>query len=447
MNCQHKKQKMTVSDSRPLLAEKILFSGAQIGNCTQDKCVEVYNTFCNALEEAGVQPNQVVVLSDLKPTEILLAAAAVWSVDAVPFPISNGNFNTIADFVVSEFEVKSGPRIDYQFTEFDRRGLENTAVLHQTSGSTGSPKIARRSINSIMSEAVGYWDGLDLSPSTAVRVPIPLTHSLGWGVAISSALRGCRLMLDPVRLPSRLSREIDTGEFSILALTPSLASVLTQTKPQGTSLLSAALIGAGAVSDKFLRIFSERFGVVPTLGYGSTETGGTLIGSMGIGKPISGIEIISPAENEQGELVLRMPSPVLGYVGEAPQMSNDWRTGDIVRRAPDGSFLYIERMDGGLRINSRFIDTAPYKAVLAQLPCVDDFVFLSIPTENSPELEEFFVVVESREVSLQQISSAFQSLADNRVACRIAVIENFPRNELGKLDYNKLVRFIRRGRV
>jgi acyl-CoA synthetase (AMP-forming)/AMP-acid ligase II len=424
--------------TRRYLAQKALAAGAIIGLSSVHRENPFISALCRRLDEAGVGSGMVVALANLSAAETLLATVAIWSADAVPFPLPPDKPAPFCNFIVS-----AGPHVELANGMPDYRGLEHAAVLHQTSGSTASPKVARRSVNSVLTEAAGYHRGLELGPSDVVRIPVPVTHSFGWGIAISAMLCGCRVLPQLVRLPSILAAEVDAGEISKLALTPPLARLLTETRLAGSPRLLAAIVGAGTVSEDLVHCFHKRFGVRVTIGYGSTETGGTFIGSSGIGRPIDLIEITNPAQGEKGELVLRLPSPALGYVGEAPPSTCEWRTGDLVDRSGGHQVRYIARMSGSLRVNSQFVETEPYKAVLAGLSDVKDVVFLVLPGAEFPEIEELCVAVASRTLSVQQVTDALLSFVDRSLACRVFVFEQLPKNELGKLDRSELIRLIR----
>jgi acyl-coenzyme A synthetase/AMP-(fatty) acid ligase len=394
----------------------------------------------NGLEKAGVRPEAVVGLVGLSPAETLLATVVAWHLDLVPFPAPSSSSVSECDFVVS-----MGPGIGVGGGLTDRRGLNATGVLHETSGSTGPPKVARRSLDSILTEAEGYRAGLGLAAKDDVRVPVPVDHSFGWGVAISALMSGCHVNASPIRLASRLARELDSGEVSKVVMTPQVARLATEARRTGTPRLSVALVGAGKVTADLAVAFLERFGVTITVGYGSTETGGTFLGASGIGSPIKSVSVLAPPVGSRGELVLRLAWPPLGYLGEPPSEGSVWRTGDIVDRAGDG-IQFVGRNDSRMRLNSRFVNVDGQIAVLRNLAAVDDFAFMVLPGADRPEVEELYAVVETRTLSSKQIGTALATAADRDAPCRVFTCERFPRNAVGKPNRAELVRLIRTGR-
>ncbi|RQR40634.1 hypothetical protein DIE22_05075 [Burkholderia sp. Bp9142] len=428
------------SDSRRCLADMACRSGACIDASPVGERNGFVSILSRCLDEAHVRAADVVALEGLSAAETLMAMVAAWRVEAIPFPVPHGMPIPYCDFVVT-----AGPRVAPGNGMPDHRGLAQTAMLHLTSGSTAHPRVVRRSVASVLIEAAGYERGLCLRRSDAVRVPVPVTHSFGSGVAVSSLLCGCHVLVDPVRIPSRLAAEVDAGGISTLVLTPPLARLVTETRPLGPPRLVTALVGAGTMTDELSRRFRERFGISPTFGYGSTETGGTFIGLAGIGNPIDAIDIVEPAPGSAGELVLRLPSPLSGYVGETPPSNREWRTGDLVDRTIGGVVHYVGRKAGPLRVNGRFVDIAPYEAALSALPDVQAVAFLALPGIVRPEIEELYAVAESRNLVAGQVIAVLDPLARSGVACRAFIVEQLPRNEVGKLDRRELVRMIRGG--
>ncbi|MEM5581497.1 radical SAM protein [Roseibium sp. AS2] len=425
--------------SRPDLARRINVSAEANPQSNFSDFAPSAADLRTSFEEAGVRPNDVVALAGLRGPDILAGAVALWSIDAIPFPLPPDTHVPFADLIVSsDLTVMAGTGVP------DRRGLDRTAVLQLTSGSTNVPKIARRSIESVYDETAGYIGGLGLDFSSCVRIPVPLAHSFGWGVAISAALAGCRLMLDLVSLPSRLARELDEGTISHLAVTPALAGLVATSKPSGDGRLATVLVGAGSASPILLDALRARFGAQPVLGYGSTETGGTFLGSDGIGKPIEAVEVRAPALGQRGELVIETRAPVLGYVGDPPGCDRVWRTGDLIDCEPDGTFRCLGRISGPLRLNSRFVETEPYKAALFRLPEVDDVAFLVL-SEDHRNLEVLCAAVAGQGLRREAVAHALANASRQHGACSIFLFDRLPRNTLGKLDRNKLISSIRGG--
>ncbi len=373
-----------------------------------------------------------MVLSGLQGRELLLANLAAWQMDTVPMVLPSTSADTDA--------FPNACRITCDLDVTPRReggdvpvGLDDTAVLHLSSGSTDRPKIARRSAASVILDAEGYRAGLALVPDDRVAVPVPLTHSFGWGVAFAALLSGCDIDPVPLIRAGTVARKADQGAVSVLALTAPLARLLVRTPRQGEAVLRAAMAGAGSVSDELNAAFQTRFGLPLLRGYGCSETGGTLFGESGLGRPVHGVEILSPPPGHQGELVLRLAAPIEGYLGGLGEPVHEWRTGDLVQHNGDGDLQFVERIRGPLRLNGRFIRADIAEQALRSVPGVTDVFLFVLPRSTTPETEDLYAVVEGN----AKRDALLAALADHRSQVpspRLMMVDTLPRTAVGKPD-------------
>jgi acyl-coenzyme A synthetase/AMP-(fatty) acid ligase len=204
------------------------------------------------------------------------------------------------------------------------------------------------------------------------------------------------------------------------------------------------MVGAGPVTDELEVSFRERFGRTLVRGYGSTETGGTFLGTRGLGAPVSGVEILRPSPGEQGELVLRLAAPVEGYLDDTAEPSRTWSTGDAVRRDRDGVVHFVSRLRGGLRLNGRFIDTDVAEQALRSTPGVRDVLFLVLPRRHTPEIEDLYAVVEGDHGRCDTVLEQLARRAPEVPLPHVVGCARVPRNVLGKPDRYQLIDAIRK---
>lgn len=322
---------------------------------------------------------------------------------------------------------------------------DTAAVLQETSGSTGTSRGVVRSADSLVVEAAGYQAGLDLRAGERVRVPVPTTHSFGCGVALAGLLAGCSIDARPMVRPRGVAGDLDGGRVDLLAVTPSAAALVARTARTGPHRPRAVLVGAGAVPDDLDSALLERFGVRAVRGYGSTETGGTFLGTDGIGRPVAGVEVLAPDLGAQGELVLRLAAPVLGYVGQDAPASTDWRTGDIVDRSPDGTVRWLRRRSGPVRLNGRFVDPAPLLAAVADVAGVEEATVVVTRRPGWTGVEDLTVVTAGATVDPDAVRRALAAHGDRDLVVQLRALDALPRSVLGKLDRPALERWVASG--
>lgn len=423
-----------MNGGRPGLVARILERKASVGGTRVETAS--FASFQEGLAAAGTRSGDVVVLSGLRGDDILLAAMASWALDAVPMPVAADA--ALPPGLGGARRISAGPTVVPGLGSGPVEGMERTAVLHLSSGSTDHPKIAKRGVESLLWEAKGYAAGLSLVPEDRVAVPVPLVHSLGWGIAVSALLTGCVVDAATFTGGAQLAREIDGGAVSVVALTPSLARLLAGTRRTGRPRLRAALAGAGPVGDDLDEVFRERFGPSLLRGYGSTETGGTFLGETGMGRPMAGVEVVRPRPGARGELVLGLPAPAEGYLGSQGPVK-EWRTGDMVRHDPDGTVHFVERLRGPLRLNGRFVDVGAVDRALRHVPGVRDVVLLVEPRPGLPEFEDFYAFVETDDMNDEPLPVLLGGTpAPHVVKCR-----RLPRTTIGKPDRNAMLEMVK----
>ncbi|MEW2176209.1 AMP-binding protein [Streptomyces sp. NPDC005406] len=432
-----------MSSGRPELARRILSQGVRVNDEALDAPGSSLQPLVDRLRSAGVGPGDVVVLNGLTGRALVTAAVAAWRLDAVPLPVPEAGEPPLG-------ATRGACRVTEDLTVVPRTGeqgdlgLATTAVLHLSSGSTDRPKATRRGVASLLCEAEGYRIGLALTPGDRVAVPVPLVHSFGWGVAMSTMLAGADIEVTPFVRAGTLARRLDSGEVSVLALTPPLARLLTGARRQGEFQPRAVMAGAGRIGDDLDAAFRERFGVPLLRGYGCSETGGTFFGDRGMGRPVSGVDILHPPPGARGELVLRLPAPVEGYLCDPVQPTREWRSGDIVRHGTDGSVHFVQRVRGPLRLNGRFVRTDGITKSLQAVTGVRDVFLLVLPRTDSPEIEDFHAVVEGNPAGTDLVA-ALAEHSDGSPVPRVLVCREMPRTVVGKPDRNALTDLVRKG--
>jgi acyl-CoA synthetase (AMP-forming)/AMP-acid ligase II len=432
----------TMCVSRLELASLILSRGARVNGEPVDVGEPRFELLSTGLTQTGVRAGEVVVLHGLQGRDVVLAALAIWRLDAVPMPVLNNS--AVSPGVPDAHRITKDLTVVPGTSGCRMPGLGTTAVLHMSSGSTAQPKVVKRGIESVLLEAEGYRAGLSLVPADCVAVPIPLFHSLGWGVAMSALINGCSLDVNPLVRIDAVAARIESGAVSVLALTAPVARLLATTQSGGRANLRAAMVGAGPVTEDLDEAFRARFERSLLRGYGSTETGGTFLGNRGIGKPVPGVEILRPAPGERGELVLRLAAPVEGYLDGSTGPSQEWSTGDVVQHDRDGVVHFAERLRGGLRLNGRFVNADIVEKALRSAPGVTDVYLLVLSRRQTPEIEDFYAVVEGGDGGPEALSERLAHSGAESPLPRIVHCARIPRTVIGKPDRSALIDMVRK---
>ncbi|GAA3649188.1 ATP-dependent acyl-CoA ligase [Nocardioides ginsengisoli] len=162
--------------------------------------------------------------------------------------------------------------------------------------------------------------------------------------------------------------------------------------------------------------FEERFGLVSTQLYGSTDVGVPLgipdgeANHEACGKALPGWECrivddldMEVADGQPGELVVRPLVPFtsqLGYYGHPEATVEAWRnlwfhTGDVMRRDGDGWFYFMDRAKDAMRRSGENISSYEVEQVVLSHPAVEDVAAYGVASELAED--EVMVSVVRRE--------------------------------------------------
>ena len=177
-----------------------------------------------------------------------------------------------------------------------------------------------------------------------------------------------------------------------------------------------------------------------------TTTLGTTSPEGSIGRPNSGVEIAIVGADDRpvargfvGELVVRSPGSMLGYIDDssatAEVMRGGWfSTGDRARQDHDGYFHLTGRR--GLLINVGGLKVAPeeVEAVLAQHPAVREVVVTATPDTLRGEVVRAIIVPGGATPTIQELHRFCRArLASHKVPRQIEFRQSLPRSALGKV--------------
>jgi malonyl-CoA/methylmalonyl-CoA synthetase len=343
---------------------------------------------------------------------------------------------------------------------------ESTAALVYTSGTTGRPKGAMLSHGNFAANAENLVKGWRMSPSDRLLLPLPLfhVHGLGNGVHTWLAL-GYR-----ARLLERFDKETIIQQFQDFKPTvffgvPTMYVRLLETPPDvareigrnvrlfvsGSAPLPAAILEQ--FRDLFGHTILERYGMSETLMLISNPYDGERRpGSVGHPLPGVSVRICDPfsekdlPDGEAGEVLVKGGNVFSGYWRNAAATKDSFtsdgffRTGDVGVRSADGYYTLQGRLreliiSGGFNIYPREVEE-----FVMQLPGVAAASVIGVADAVKGEVPVIFVVPDPvAPPDLQGLEAACRKgLASFKVPRRFLLIDELPRNAMGKVQKNLL---------
>ncbi|WP_161976449.1 AMP-binding protein [Mycolicibacterium sp. CH28] len=262
------------------------------------------------------------------------------------------------------------------------------ALLLSTSGSTGSPKLARLSANNLRSNAVAIGEYLAITENDRAATTLPMSYCYGLSVIHSHLWRGAALVLT--------DRSVADDEFWALfahhgatsfAGVPYTFELLDRVGFDTMALPTLRYItqAGGRLGPDSVRRYAElgqRRGFEFVVMYGATEATARmaylpaeLANSYpeAIGRPIPGGRFTLAAvdgyrDPDVGELVYHGPNVMMGYAHSPADLAGGaeleaLHTGDLARHLGDGLYQVVGRLSRfvklyGLRIDLQRVESA-----------------------------------------------------------------------------------------
>jgi fatty-acyl-CoA synthase len=325
-------------------------------------------------------------------------------------------------------------------------------LLIYTSGTTGKPKGA------LLTHANCFWTNLSFDLATGVRADdvvlqvLPQFHCGGWNVqSILAWWKGARLILERGFDAARALDLIEQrGVTTLMGVPANYLFMAQDPRFAGTDLgaLRLAVVGGAPMPEALLDTWSAR-GVDIVQGYGLTEAAPNVLCLDPVdarrkagwaGKPYPYVECDL---SEEGELLVRGPNVFQGYWRNDAATSSAFRdgwllTGDVAERDAEGNYRILGRVKDMIVSGGENIYPAEVESVLHDHPSVADAAVVGVEDERWGEIGVAFIVltVPVSEDDLRDHCRAH--LARFKVPKRFHVVDELPRNSMGKIQKSRL---------
>lgn len=357
-------------------------------------------------------------------------------------------------------------------------GLEDTAVLMYTGGTTGISKGAQLTHKNIMTNAYMdiKWTGGSERQDSSYLTALPLFHSYAMTMCMNSAIAeaGTMIIVPDPRDCEDIMKTIHKHHPKFYPGVPAMyVSLINHPKVGKYNLRSIKVCcsGAAALPGEVQQRFQELTGARLVEGYGLSEAspvthgnpafGDSRLGTIGLPWPDTEAKIVDLETGERilppgeiGELCVRGPQVMKGYwnmptetanvlrpdpVRDSTQAASDYLwlyTADIASMDEDGYFRIVDRKKdmilgaGGLNIYPREIEE-----VLYEHPKVLEVAAVGIPEAEKGERVKVFIVLKPGQVATEDEIIAFckQNLAPYKVPRYVEFRQQLPKTLVGKI--------------
>jgi len=355
--------------------------------------------------------------------------------------------------------------------EIARTAAEDMALVHFTSGTTGTPKGAVHVHGAVLTHYVTGRYALDLHPTDVFWC----TADPGWVTGtsygiIAPLLHGVTSIVDEGDFDAaRWYGILEEQKVSVWYTAPTAIRMLMKAGAQMArersypELRFVASVGE-PLNPEAVWWGLDALGLPIHDNWWQTETGGIMIanfpgldikpGSMGL--PIPGVdaEIVHHSETEfefvktpgtEGELALKAgwPSMFRGYLHEDERYRKCFRdgwylTGDLARRDADGYYWFVGRADDVIKSAGHLIGPFEVESALMEHPAVAEAGVIGKPDPTVGEVVKAFVSLNkgyqpSEALKLELLGHARKRLGAAVAPKEIEIQPSLPRTRSGKI--------------
>ena len=350
-----------------------------------------------------------------------------------------------------------------------RRFDPDVALVQFTSGTTGRPKpvlLEHSGVRALLDNVVATLRvGGRSGPPMPNLVPVSLSLWAGIYQVLFARVVGAPVVVMDRFDPTEFARLVEQFEIRSTVLPPAAMAMLSD-EASITSLAPLKYVRSitAPLSPLQARRFRDRFGLYVLNCYGQTEIGGEIVGwsaadakehgdvKLGaVGRPHDGVEVRT--DRDSGELQVRTPALSAGYadgtdLGDRITADGWFRTGDVGALDDDG-FVWIDgRLSDMINRGGLKVFPGEVEEVLRLSPDVADVAVVGLPDDRLGEVPCAFIVPTSVHENVRHADESVQRrwevlcrehLAPYKVPVRFEVVDELPRNEVGKVLAQALV--------
>ena len=338
------------------------------------------------------------------------------------------------------------------------------AGIIYTSGTTGASKGAVLTHNNFAANAATLLNSWKITSADRLLLALPLFHVHGLGNGLHCWLAsGCRMRLlerfDHRTIAEEFLSFRPTIFFGVPAMYVRLLDIAAEQAREIGSFMRLFVSGSAPLSPQTFEEFRAKFGHTILERYGMSETlmnignpydGERRPGSIGLPFPGVTVRLLDPdgrevADAETGEIYLQGPNIFAGYwrrddATRAAFRDGFFRTGDLAVRSPDGYYTLCGRksdliISGGFNIYPREIEE-----FLEDQDGIAEAAVAAAPDRIRGEVPVAYIVT-TRPIDNAGIEAhCREKLASFKIPRSFIVVEQLPRNALGKIQKHLLPR-------
>jgi len=429
-----------------------------------------------------VQPGNVVMLISPNRPEFIAAYLGVMAADAVVFPVHPAltspelreaarrsqsrmiiagevTRRLIDDEGLEWVDLDSITAMRSSKCSVARGELDLAAMLLQSSGTTGTPKIVHRSGGSLDAVAKNVCGATGLSERDSVLAAIPLGHSYGVENALlAPIIAGAAIQLMDGFDPAVAADQLTTAGITVFPGVPFMWQALMERSPQlSVPRLRLAYSAGGPLPRSVFEACAAGMNIRVGQLYGSTEVGSVTFNDprqadhdpIAVGRAMHDVSIlILDAQSldihrplrtgDEGHVAIRSPSMLDRYIDEPVSAHHQgyFLTGDLGRLDEKSNLAITGRVKRQIDVGGFKVNPLEIEGVLCQHPAVRECVVVPMAMSATVDRLKAMVVLDDKApaISPEELRQfARERLASHKVPRLIELREDLPRSPTGKI--------------
>ncbi|WP_218864750.1 AMP-binding protein [Nocardioides aromaticivorans] len=335
-------------------------------------------------------------------------------------------------------------------------------VVLLTSGTTGTPKGARRSGGGA-DELAGMLEMIPWRGEETAVVAAPMFHAWGFGQLVIAATMTTTVVLRRKFDPEATLALVDEHRATGLSVVPVMLERIMELPPavlDRYSLRSLRFVSASGsrMKPQSVIAFMDRFGDVVHNSYNATEAGQISVAQPAdlrhapdtAGRPVRGTLLRVVDDNGRdvgpevvGRILVRGASPFDGYTAGAEKDFIDGYmvSGDVGRLDADGRLYVVGRDDDMIVSGGENVYPIEVEKVLGAHPAVREVVVVGVDDEAFGQRLAAYVAVQhgSEAPTVDDLKAHVRDrLAGYKVPRDVVFLDALPRNASGKIMVREL---------
>ncbi len=399
-------------------------------------------------------------IEDAEPAVVVCMPSRLADVSAIAAGLGSANVYTLSDDGSGSLIDAAAPHAD-EFSTVACESSSLAAVLY-TSGTTGRSKGAMLSHGNLASNALTLHSVWRWRQDDVLLHALPIFHVHGLFVAIHGALLSGSKMIWLPRFDAKEVVRHLPGASVFMGVPTMYVRLLDEPAFDNTAAAGMRLFisGSAPLLAETFRQFETRTGQRILERYGMSETvmltsnpyeGHRAAGTVGLPLPDVSVRVVDDAGkpcacDEVGGVEVRGPNVFGGY-WRMPEKTREeftadgwFKTGDVGRFDAQGYLTIVGRskdliISGGYNVYPKEVES-----YLDDMPGVAESAVIGVPDRDFGEAVTAVVVAQAGAQldGASMISTLKSLIASYKVPKRIHIVDELPRNAMGKVQKNEL---------